>query len=57
LLSPSTGRNFHRLPPGAHAAQIEKERGDNDPKDEGYKRAKAKAEQKLNSLIETLKAA
>ena len=39
------------------AKQIEAGRGDKGPPDEGYLRAKAKAEQKLEQLLRTLKAA
>lgn len=41
----------------ANAAIIERERGDKNPPDEGYLRAKARAEQKLSELLRTLKAA
>ncbi len=40
-----------------HAAQIEAQRGDPGPPDEGYKRAKAKAEKKLTTTYAALKAA
>lgn len=40
-----------------NAKQIEAARGDKGPPDEGYLRAKAKAEQKLSQLLRTLKAA
>lgn len=40
-----------------NAAEIEQSRGDPNPPDEGYLRAKARAEQKLSQLLETLKAA
>lgn len=40
-----------------NAKKIEAERGDKGPPDEGYLRAKAKAEQKLTQLLRTLKAA
>lgn len=41
----------------ANAATIEAQRGDKNPPDEGYLRAKARAEQKLSSFLQTLKAA
>ena len=41
----------------ASAAQIEAQRGDKGPPDEGYLRAKARAEQKLSKFFEALKAA
>lgn len=40
-----------------NAAALEKQRGDEGPPDEGYTRAKAKAEQKLAALMVQLKAA
>jgi hypothetical protein len=40
-----------------NAAAIEAQRGDSGPPDEGYLRAKARAEQKLSNFIEALKAA
>jgi len=40
-----------------NAAAIEQSRGDTNPPDEGYLRAKARAEHKLSQLLETLKAA
>jgi hypothetical protein len=39
------------------AATIEAQRGESGPPDEGYMRAKARAEQKLSSFFEALKAA
>jgi hypothetical protein len=40
-----------------NAASIEAQRGDSGPPDEGYVRAKARAEQKLSTFLEALKAA
>jgi hypothetical protein len=40
-----------------NAARIQAQRGDSGPPDEGYLRAKARAEQKLSRLIEAMKAA
>ncbi len=40
-----------------NAAAIEAQRGDDGPPDEGYLRAKARAEQKLSAFLEALKAA
>lgn len=40
-----------------NAAAIEEQRGDKNPPDEGYLRAKAKAETKLSQFLQTLKAA
>lgn len=58
--------NYHWIEDGSrlinegvrqNAAAIEAQRGDGSPPDEGYVRAKARAEQKLAGFIEALKAA
>jgi hypothetical protein len=41
----------------AHAAKLEQARGDKTPPDEGYLRAKARADQKLSDLLNSLKQA
>ncbi len=40
-----------------NAASIEAQRGDSNPEDEGYMRAKTRAEEKLSTFLRTLKAA